>query len=198
LERSHRRSQSAAASAGVVRKSLRVAARRVQLMWLNQHSSRPLQKYRVRMLVGEVSFLVDQVDLAEPDQDGAASHPALAGVPFRSQQPFSPNETASPSSRNSIMLPCTQGRRQGQERVCGGHGPASATAPTRWPLHASATASALAQVCRPRYNSSFANVSTLFQSQDLFKACKCRPIYTRPTTTQLPWPANTSPRLIRG
>ena len=38
---------------------------------------------------------------------------------------------------------------------------------------------ALAQVCRPRYNSSFANVSTLFQSQDLFKACKCRPIYTR-------------------
>ena len=66
-------------------------------MWLNQHSSRPLQKYRVRMLVGEVSFLVDQVDLAEPDQDGAASHPALAGVPLRSQQPFSPNETASPS-----------------------------------------------------------------------------------------------------
>ena len=57
---------------------------------------------------------------------------------------------------------------------------------------------ALAQVCRPRYNSSFANVSTLFQSQDLFKACKCRPIYIRPTTTQLPWPANTSPRLIRG
>ena len=148
-------------------------------MWLNQHSSRPLQKYRVRMLVGEVSFLVDQVDLAEPDQDGAASHPALAGVPFRSQQPFSPNETASPSSRNSIMLPCTQGRRQGQERVCGGHGPASATAPTRWPLHASATASALAQVCRPRYNSSFANVSTLFQSQDLFKACKCRPAAMR-------------------
>jgi hypothetical protein len=38
---------------------------------------------------------------------------------------------------------------------------------------------ALAQVCRPRYNSSFANVSTLFQSQDLFKACKCRPAAMR-------------------
>ena len=59
-------------------------------------------------------------------------------------------------------------------------------------------AGALAQVCRPRYNSAFASVSTLLQSQDLFKACKRRPIYIRPTTTQLPWPANTSPRLIRG
>ena len=128
-----------------LRKSLRVAARRVQLTWLNQHSSRPLRKYRVRMLVGEVSFLVDQVDLAEPDQDGAASHPALAGVPFRSQQLFSPNETASPSSRNSIMLPCTQGRQQGQERVCGGHGPASATAPT-----SAATAGSCGQWRPPR------------------------------------------------